>query len=122
MCWPETRHGRTASADNNHRRTVAADSGRQLVVEAGSKEDPPEGWPPTQGSATSKLGDAGSDNEQQQGCFSAVNNNLPARTTATLSLHQHGVAVTDTAHHIEMLAYAGYAYAATNCTYSAWRR
>lgn len=44
------------------------------------------------GSGTSEPGAASSDKEQQQGCFSAISDNHPARTTAILCLHQHGIA------------------------------
>ena len=94
MCWPEKKHlehRRTASTGKNHLRTTAADSSRPQVVKAGSKRDPLEEWPPLRGSATSASGDASSDKEQKQGCFSAVVNSRPAQTTATLCLHQHGI-------------------------------
>ena len=98
MCWPKNRSRElrpTDSADNNHRRTTAADSSRQQVVEADRKEDPLKERPPTQGGNTSELGHTSSDKEQQQGCVSAINNNLPARTTTGLSLRQHGLAEYD---------------------------
>lgn len=88
----------TALADNNHRRTTEeVDRSRQQLVGADSKE----GWSAggvvynSRGSGTSELhtvGDACSDNKRAQACESARLRISALWTTATLSLHQRGIA------------------------------
>ena len=82
------RRRRTTITDGRRRRTAAGSRWWKWGARGTHWRDGLQ----LQGGATSPSGDASSDKEQKQGCFSATVNSRPAQPTSTLSLHQHGIA------------------------------